>query len=119
MLVLLGNAWLTYMLDINVLPDALTINGNGTWTAYATIGVVFTMINALLRPIIFLIASPLRWLTMGLFSFVLNAGLLWVSEFIINFLQMGGVTMSVNGIVYYFIVGAILAAFNSILHWFV
>ncbi len=40
-------------------------------------GVVLGLINFFVKPIINLITLPIRWLTFGLFSLVINMGIVW------------------------------------------
>ncbi len=40
--------------------------------------VVLGLVNAVIRPILMLLSFPIRLLTLGLFTFVINAILLWV-----------------------------------------
>lgn len=40
------------------------------------IGAIFTVVNSWVRPLLRLVALPLNLLTLGLFSFVVNAGLI-------------------------------------------
>jgi putative membrane protein len=53
--------------------------------AYLFIGLIFGVVNALVGPIVKLLALPLTILTLGLFTIVINAGLLmltaWLSSF--------------------------------------
>lgn len=55
---------------ISKLPLGVTLDGFGTalWTALA-----LGLLNALLRPILFVLSLPLTILTLGLFTFVINA----------------------------------------------
>jgi putative membrane protein len=50
----------------------------------AAVGLIFGLLNAVVRPILFLLSLPLLILTLGLFTFVLNAIMLsltsWVAE---------------------------------------
>ncbi|MHB1605530.1 MAG: phage holin family protein [Leptospirales bacterium] len=50
------------------------IKGFGTAIIVA---IVLGLINALIRPILFLLTLPINILTLGLFTFVLNALLFW------------------------------------------
>ncbi|HEX5322715.1 MAG TPA: phage holin family protein [Capsulimonadaceae bacterium] len=58
----------------------------GLWIDHGTRGVVASLItvavlaivNAIIRPIVELVALPITCLTLGLFSFVINAILFWV-----------------------------------------
>lgn len=55
---------------ISKLPLGVTLEGFGTalWTALA-----LGLLNALIRPILFILSLPLTILTLGLFTFVINA----------------------------------------------
>lgn len=52
--------------------------------AYLFIGVVFGIVNALVRPVVRLLSLPLTVLTLGLFTVIINAGMLmltaWLSQ---------------------------------------
>lgn len=44
---------------------------------------VLALINVLVRPILFLLTLPLNIITLGLFTFILNALLLWLASLIV------------------------------------
>jgi len=46
---------------------------------YLIAGVVLGLLNALVRPIIKTVTKPLIWLTLGLFTIVINAAMLWLT----------------------------------------
>jgi putative membrane protein len=54
--------------------------------AVAAVGLIFGVLNALVRPVLFLLSLPLLVLTLGLFMFILNAAMLsltsWVAELV-------------------------------------
>ncbi len=50
--------------------------GSG-WAAYLLAGLVFGLINALLKPLLLWLTLPLNILTLGLFTLVVNALVLW------------------------------------------
>lgn len=52
------------------------------WTALA-VAVVLGIINAILRPIIFILTLPINVLTLGLFSFVIMGGLVYLVSWIV------------------------------------
>jgi len=53
-------------------------------------GLLVGIVNVTLRPILFLITLPLHIITLGLFSFVINALLLWwISSFVEGFTLSG------------------------------
>lgn len=43
------------------------------WTTAAIVALIFGLVNAIVRPILFLLTLPLTILSLGLFAFVLNA----------------------------------------------
>lgn len=54
--------------------------------AYAVVGLVFGLVNAIVRPVVRLLSLPLTCLTLGLFGIIVNALMLsltaWLSEFL-------------------------------------
>ena len=53
--------------------------------AYLFIGLVFGVVNALVRPIVKLLALPLTILTLGLFTIVINAAMLMLTAWLTSF----------------------------------
>ncbi len=51
---------------------------NGGWLELLEIAVVLAILNVLIKPILRLLFGPLIFLTLGIFSLVLNAVILWV-----------------------------------------
>jgi putative membrane protein len=62
---------------------------NATITDYLVTGLVLGLANAILRPILLLLTLPLNFLTLGLFTFVVNAVVLLVVSDLTP-LQTGG-----------------------------
>jgi putative membrane protein len=52
------------------------------WWAIVGLALIFTLVNALLRPILKLITCPFILLTLGLFTLVINAVLFWLTGWI-------------------------------------
>lgn len=60
----------------------------------------FAILNAVVKPIILLIAFPITLITLGLFSFVVNAGLFWlVGSFVKGFSVSGFVPALLGSLV--------------------
>lgn len=56
------------------------IEGQSTqWWAYLVMGLIFAVVNAIVRPILKLLTCPLILLTLGLFTLVINTGLFWLT----------------------------------------
>lgn len=71
------------------------------------VAVILSIVNVVIKPIIFIITLPLNILTLGLFTFVINAFLFWfVSTFVEGF--------SVEGFLPALIGAAIVSILSSI-----
>ena len=73
--------------------------------------VVLAIINALIRPLISLIALPLTVLTLGLFSFVINALLILLAAHIVPGFQVAGFWSAL-------LFAVILSLVNAVFHSF-
>jgi putative membrane protein len=59
--------------------EGFTVNGD--WRTYVVLGIVFTLLNAIVRPIAKTFAGPLIVLTIGLFTIVVNAAMFLLLDF--------------------------------------
>ena len=59
------------------------------WTTLLIVALIFGVVNALIRPIIFLLSLPLEILTLGLFTFVINAFMLLLTSWIAQGMGLG------------------------------
>lgn len=77
-----------------VLLPQLEFDLAGQWWQLIVISIVFGLINSLVKPIVKLLALPIRVMTLGLISFVINAGMLlllaWVAGLLDISFQIGG-----------------------------
>lgn len=48
-----------------------------TWEIFAVLGIVLGLINYFLKPILEILTLPLRIVTLGLFTIVIDMGILW------------------------------------------
>lgn len=55
------------------------ISVTGAWAALIA-GVVLGILNALVRPILLFLTFPINLVTLGLFTFVINALILWLAS---------------------------------------
>jgi len=71
------------------------------------VAVVLGLVNLILKPILIILTLPITLLTLGLFTFIINAGLFWfVSTFIDGF--------TVDGFIPAFIGALVIAAVHSL-----
>lgn len=69
------------MLAIKFVPG---ITYSGEWWGILLVGILFGLVNTFIRPLVKLFTFPLLILTLGIFTFVINAMMLsvtsWLSE---------------------------------------
>lgn len=83
----------------------------GDWIMLAIVAFIFGLVNALVRPVLTFLTCPLMVLTLGLFTFVINALMLALTGWIAEQLNLGFV---VNGFAAAF-VGALVVSIVSFL----
>ena len=85
-----------------------------TVVAYLVIGALFGVVNALVRPLVELVALPLTCLTLGLFAIVINALMLlltaWVSQFT-------PIALSFDRFITALLAGIVIAVVSALLSW--
>ena len=91
-----GAIWLvTFLIPAVILTP---YGGDGLWqtiASYLLVGAIFGLINAIIAPVVKVLALPLYILTFGLISFVINGALLlfvaWLST------QIGADILTIDG----------------------
>ncbi len=61
----------------------------GIVLSYLTVGLIFGVVNAFVRPIISFLSLPITCLTLGLFAVVINAGMLMLTSWITSHMSFG------------------------------
>ena len=56
------------------------ISFEGEWPLLFAVALVFGVLNAVIRPVLFVLTLPFFIVTLGLFTFVLNAFMLWLTS---------------------------------------
>lgn len=74
-------------LTVNLVPG---ISLEGGWMTLALVSLVWSVIITVIRPVLSILSLPLTIITLGLFSFVLNALLFWGMEFIVPGFDVDG-----------------------------
>jgi putative membrane protein len=65
------------------------ITYEGSWLVLLGVALVFGVLNAFVRPVLTVLTLPLLLITLGLFTFVLNAVMLWLTSALSNALGLG------------------------------
>ena len=59
------------------------------WTTLLIVALIFGVLNAVIRPIVILLSLPLEIITLGLFTFVINAFMLLLTSWIAQGMGLG------------------------------
>jgi putative membrane protein len=65
------------------------ISLGGGWPLLLVVALLFGALNAVIRPVLFLLSIPFLLVTLGLFTFVLNALMLWLTSAAADLLGLG------------------------------
>ncbi len=65
------------------------ISYQGPWTVLVAVALVFGVLNACVRPLLKIVTFPLLILTLGLFTFVINALMLRLTSWVSGLLGLG------------------------------
>lgn len=68
---------------------------------------MLTALNIFLKPVLKFVTTPLRWLTLGLFSLVIHVFILWLADKIL-------IQLTIQGILTLFISSIIIAILNTV-----
>ena len=88
---LLVAGWIVPGIQLGAARGQATAN---QWLALALVALIFGIINAVIRPIVILLTLPLAVVTLGLFTFVVNALMLLLTSWIAEGMELG---FRVNG----------------------
>ena len=93
------------VLTVHFVPGIVVVGG---WETVLLVALVWSVITMVIRPVLQILTLPINLVTLGLFSFILNAFLFWMMTFIVQ-------GFIVNGFV-----SALFGAFVlSIFSWFI
>jgi len=85
------------------------INVDSFWAALVA-ALVLGLLNALVKPFLFIVTLPINILTFGLFTFVLNGIILLLAGSLYSGLQVAGFGSAIVGAILFAIVNAVLSA---------
>jgi putative membrane protein len=74
------------MLAVKIVPG---ITYTGGWLGILVVGVIFGLVNTFIRPFVNLFSIPLLILSLGLFTFIINAFMLSLTSWISGGLNLG------------------------------
>ena len=89
-----------------VVVDGVDMNGGGG--GLLAVAALFGLVNALIRPIVRLLALPIRLMTLGLISFAINGLMLLITDWLLDVLEVGGLWTAIVAAVVISVVSALL-----------
>ena len=93
------------LLLVAYLLPGITVAGWGT----AFIGaLVIGLVNAIIGPVVKLFTTPIRWLTLGLFTLVINAVLFYLAAYLVPGFEASGAVDVFLGALLYGIAASVL-----------
>lgn len=103
--------WLT-----SLLLDGVSLTERTGWEqvgVVAVVGLVFTLVNLVVKPVVHLFALPLTILTLGLFTLVINALMLLLTSWLTSFTEFG---LFVDGFWWALLAGLIISVISWVLN---
>jgi len=64
------------------------VSYGGKWMTLVWAGLILGLLNFFLRPAIRFLTTPLRMITFGLFSIIINGGMVWLTTAFLDSLQI-------------------------------
>ncbi|GAA2174008.1 phage holin family protein [Arthrobacter parietis] len=106
-------AWLLPGIEVGseAATEVATNDTVGSVLSYLFVGLIFGVVNALVRPVVSLLSLPLTILTLGLFTIVINAGMLMLTSWLTSFTPIDFV---VDDFFWTAILGAIIISLVSL-----
>ncbi len=91
----LGTAAAVFI-TVNIVPG---ISVAGGWVTILLIALAWSVITMIIRPVLQILTLPITVITIGLFSFVLNALLFWAMELVVPGFDVQGFIPALVGAV--------------------
>jgi putative membrane protein len=105
--------WLVLAVAIAIaaaVVDGIHIDGGDG--ALLAIAALFGLVNALVRPIVRLLALPVRVMTLGLISFVINGFMLLITDWLLDVLDVGGLWNAI-------VAAIVISIVSTLLNWLI
>ncbi|MFH1142570.1 MAG: phage holin family protein [Candidatus Uhrbacteria bacterium] len=68
---------------------------------------VLGLANAVVRPLVFVLTLPVNIITLGLFTFIINASMLWLASSVVPGFEIVGIVPAVMGAIVMWAIGLI------------
>lgn len=105
-------AWLLNVAALWVaakLLDGVHVSGDRTWVTFVVAGLVFSLANMVVKPIVAILAIPLIIVTLGIAYFLVNVLMIFLTSWIVDDFHVDGFWSGVGAAVIVWLVNALLA----------
>lgn len=93
--------WLVTAIAVGVavwlVPGVDTIGGNEAWVSIAIFGLILSLINISIKPLMQLLSLPISVLTLGLFYVVINTFMLYIAAWLASGIFQSGIEIATFG----------------------
>jgi putative membrane protein len=90
--------------------DGIHIDGGSG--GLLAVAALFGLVNAIIRPIVRLLALPVRVMTLGLVSFVINGLMLLITDWLLDILDVGGLWDAI-------VAAIVISIVSTLLNWLI
>lgn len=84
------------------------VSGKNAWLTYVLAGLVFSLVNMVVKPIVAILAIPLIILTLGIAYFLVNVLMIFLTSWIVGSFHVDGFWSGVGAAVIVWIVNVLL-----------
>ena len=99
-----------------LIPGINIIGGTEAWIAVALFGLVLSLTNMIIRPILEVLSAPITCLTLGLFYLVINVAVIYIAAAITN--GLFGVGIVVSGFFSALFASIVISLVSAVLNFF-
>jgi len=82
------------------------------WSVLVT-SLVLGLLNALVRPVLILLTLPINFLTLGLFTFIINAVIFWIASTMVKGFEVANFATAFWGALVYTLIITLINLVNS------
>ncbi|HKG39498.1 MAG TPA: phage holin family protein [Conexibacter sp.] len=92
------------------LLDGVQVTGDHAWVTFVLAGLVFSLANMVVKPIVAILAIPLIILTLGIAYFLVNVLMIFLTSWVVGDFHVDGFWSGVGAAVIVWVVNSLLAA---------
>jgi putative membrane protein len=91
------------------LLSGVHVSGDHAWVTFVLAGLVFSLVNMVVKPVVAILAIPLIILTLGIAYFLVNVLMVFVTSWVVGDFHVDGFWSGVGAAVIVWAVNALLA----------